>query len=102
MPINKVTDAEFKVIDAAVDELRSYFSNKADELGRPLTYLIKTYGCQLNESDSEKLSGYLEEMGLTESVDDKADVVFFNTCSIRENADDRLFGINPSSVRIKT
>lgn len=92
MPINKVTDAEFKVIDAAVDELRSYFSNKADELGHPLTYLIKTYGCQLNESDSEKLSGYLEEMGLAESNDDKADVVFFNTCSIRENADDRLFG----------
>ena len=54
---------------------------------------IVTFGCQQNENDSEKLSGILEQAGLTH-VDDyrKADLVILNTCSVRENADDRLFG----------
>ena len=92
MPITKVTEEDFKKVDLAVNKLTEYFNSRALELKRPLTYNIKTYGCQLNESDSEKIAGYLEEMGLVETDDDKADVVFFNTCSIRENADDRLFG----------
>lgn len=92
MAITKVTAQDFDKVNAAVTELRDYFTNRSCELGRPLTYNIRTYGCQLNESDSEKLSGYLEQMGLVPVEEGPADVNFFNTCSIRENADDRLYG----------
>ena len=61
--------------------------------GKNLKYLILTMGCQLNENDSEKLCGIMEEMGYskTENLQD-ADLVVFNTCCVRENAEDRLFG----------
>ena len=50
-------------------------------------------GCQLNENDSEKLCGMLEEMGYTKSENQsKANIVLFNTCCVRENAEERLFG----------
>ena len=56
-------------------------------------YHILTMGCQLNENDSEKLAGMLEEMGYTEVSDyNLADIVIFNTCCVRENAEERLFG----------
>ncbi len=56
-------------------------------------YLVRTYGCQMNEHDSERISGLLEADGYraTESVDD-ADVIVLNTCCIRENADNKLYG----------
>jgi len=56
-------------------------------------YLIRTYGCQMNEHDSERIAGLLEADGLTpaSSIDD-ADVVVLNTCCIRENADNKLYG----------
>lgn len=58
-----------------------------------LTYKIVTFGCQLNENDSEKIAGMLEEMGYQETEDEKqADIVVFNTCCVRENAEERLFG----------
>ena len=56
-------------------------------------YHITTFGCQMNEHDSEKLAGMLENMGYMESnTIDKADVIILNTCSVRENADLRFFG----------
>ena len=58
-----------------------------------LKYNILTMGCQLNENDSEKICGMLEEMGYTETDNLKnADIVVFNTCCVRENAEERLFG----------
>lgn len=92
MAIEKVSANDFNKINDAVATLKLYFSKKSSEKGRPLTYNIRTYGCQLNESDSEKLSGYLDQMGLVETDSQPADVNFFNTCSIRENANDRLYG----------
>lgn len=92
MAIEKVTATDFQKVSEAVSRLRLYFSQKASEKGRPITYNIRTYGCQLNESDSEKLAGYLEQMGLVETDNQPADVNIFNTCSIRENANDRLYG----------
>ncbi len=58
-----------------------------------LKYYILTMGCQLNENDSEKIAGMLKEMGYTktEKMDD-ADIVVINTCCVRENAEERLFG----------
>ena len=56
-------------------------------------YNILTMGCQLNENDSEKLCGMLEKMGYTKTEDVKeADIALFNTCCVRENAEDKLFG----------
>jgi tRNA-2-methylthio-N6-dimethylallyladenosine synthase len=59
----------------------------------PKRYLIRTFGCQMNEHDSERIAGLLEADGMTpaDSVDD-ADVVVLNTCCIRENADNKLYG----------
>ena len=57
------------------------------------TYKIMTFGCQMNENDSEKISGLLKNMGYTPEEDvNKAGVVILNTCSVRENADVRVFG----------
>ena len=61
--------------------------------GKNLKYCILTMGCQLNENDSEKLCGMVEEMGYKPTDDYKeADLVMFNTCCVRENAEDKLFG----------
>ena len=56
-------------------------------------YLVRTYGCQMNEHDSERIAGLLEADGLEQAADlDEADVVVLNTCCIRENADNKLYG----------
>lgn len=61
--------------------------------GKNLKYLIMTMGCQLNENDSEKLCGMIENMGYTKTEKlEESDLVVFNTCCVRENAEDRLFG----------
>jgi tRNA-2-methylthio-N6-dimethylallyladenosine synthase len=57
------------------------------------TYQVRTYGCQMNVHDSERLTGLLEESGLVPAAEgEQADVVVFNTCAVRENADNRLYG----------
>ncbi len=62
----------------------------------PRTYEVRTFGCQMNVHDSERLSGLLEDAGLErksdELHDEVADVVVFNTCAVRENADNKLYG----------
>ncbi len=56
-------------------------------------YYVKTFGCQMNEHDSEKIAGMFELDGMTRAhAEESADVMFINTCTIRENADDRLYG----------
>jgi tRNA-2-methylthio-N6-dimethylallyladenosine synthase len=56
------------------------------------TYEVRTYGCQMNVHDSERLSGALEAAGYARAVDGQADVVVINTCAVRENADNKLYG----------
>ena len=58
----------------------------------PRTYLVRTYGCQMNVHDSERLSGSLEAAGYVPAVGEEADVVVINTCAVRENADNKLYG----------
>ena len=59
----------------------------------PESYVVRTFGCQMNEHDSERIAGLLESDGLTRAEsDDEADVVVLNTCCIRENADNKLYG----------
>src|SRR5688500_4444281 len=56
-------------------------------------YVIRTFGCQMNEHDSERIAGLLEADGLEAAADvDDADVIVLNTCCIRENADNKLYG----------
>jgi tRNA-2-methylthio-N6-dimethylallyladenosine synthase len=57
------------------------------------TYVVRTYGCQMNEHDSERIAGLLDADGMTAvATEDEADVVVLNTCCIRENADNKLYG----------
>ncbi|MHB1485199.1 MAG: tRNA (N6-isopentenyl adenosine(37)-C2)-methylthiotransferase MiaB [Saccharofermentanales bacterium] len=56
-------------------------------------YFLRTFGCQLNENDSEKLAGMLDLLGFSETDDmEEANLIIFNTCTIRENANDKIFG----------
>jgi len=65
----------------------------SEPIGRPRTYQVRTYGCQMNVHDSERLSGLLERAGYTPTErGETADVVVFNTCAVRENADNKLYG----------
>ncbi len=58
-----------------------------------LKYHIMTFGCKLNENDSEKIAGMLEMLGYTKTeIFKEADILVFNTCCVRENAEERLFG----------
>ena len=56
------------------------------------TYYVKTFGCQMNARDSEKLSGILEQVGYTLSDSEEADFVIYNTCTVRDNANQRVYG----------
>ncbi|MEY4321197.1 MAG: hypothetical protein RLZZ471_1138, partial [Actinomycetota bacterium] len=56
------------------------------------TYEVRTFGCQMNVHDSERLTGMLEAAGYVPADGDDADVVVFNTCAVRENADNKLYG----------
>ena len=60
--------------------------------GRPLGCCITTFGCQMNAHDSEKLSGMLAQMGFQEVAEDQADLIIYNTCTVRDNADQRVYG----------
>jgi len=60
--------------------------------GAARTYEIRTYGCQMNRHDSERLAGLLEQAGYVPTAGGEPDVVVFNTCAVRENADNRLYG----------
>ncbi len=63
-----------------------------DAAGRPRTYEVRTYGCQMNVHDSERLSGSLEAAGYVPADGAEADIVVINTCAVRENADNKLYG----------
>ena len=76
-----------------IKKARLYVQEASKEAGRPLTFCVTTFGCQMNARDSEKLVGVLEQIGYQEETDeDKADFVIFNTCTVRENANMRVYG----------
>lgn len=76
-----------------IAKARKHVSEKAQEIGRDLTFCVTTFGCQMNARDSEKLVGVLELIGYKEEPDEeKADFVIYNTCTVRENANLRVYG----------
>lgn len=75
-----------------MEKAKGYVRAQSEELGRPLTYCVTTFGCQMNARDSEKLTGILEEIGYVEAPDEKADFVIYNTCTVRENANLKVYG----------
>ena len=75
-----------------IEKLRDVVKDRADRTGRPLTACICTFGCQMNARDSEKLMGILREAGFVETDQETADLVLYNTCTVRENANQRVYG----------
>ena len=83
------------MIRGNIVDINTNFIVKIQELNinKKLRYHIITMGCSLNENDSEKLCGMIEEMGYTYSENaNECDLVLFNTCCVRENAEEKLFG----------
>lgn len=73
-------------------QMRSLIAEKERELGRKLTMHVATFGCQMNAKDSEKLCGILQYIGYEETESEDADFVLYNTCTVRENANTRVYG----------
>ncbi len=71
---------------------REWVRVKTEAAGRNLTYNTQTFGCQMNAKDSEKLAGILEKIGFMETDTQEADFVVYNTCTVRENANTRVYG----------
>ncbi len=70
-----------------MEKARRLVKTQAETLGRPLTFHVTTFGCQMNARDSEKLTGILEQIGyVEEDEENQADFVIYNTCTVRENA----------------
>ena len=85
-----------------IKKCQQFVKQESEELGRPLYCKIVTFGCQMNARDSEKLTGILEEIGY-EMIDqeEKADFVIYNTCTVRENANQRVYGRLGQLNRVK-
>ena len=77
---------------AFMEKAGDYVEKLAKELGRRPTCCVTTFGCQMNARDSEKLSGILEKVGYELTDDENADFVIYNTCTVRDNANQRVYG----------
>jgi len=76
-----------------IEEVKFDLDETHKKIGLDKTYLIHTYGCQGNEADSETMGGILELMGFTPAdSEEESDVILINTCAIRENAENRIWG----------
>lgn len=75
-----------------INELKVNFDQEYEKTGKRKTYHINTFGCQMNSRDSEKISGILKQIGYEETESEHADFVLYNTCTVRENANNRVYG----------
>ncbi len=90
--ITQIPDKEPERQFYFIERLKDIIAAKAAKKGSSLTYHIQTFGCQMNARDSEKLAGILEQIGYVEEESENADFVIYNTCSVRENANTRVYG----------
>ena len=85
-----------------MEKARRLVKTQAETLGRPLTFHVTTFGCQMNARDSEKLTGILEQIGYVEEEEEnQADFVIYNTCTVRENANQKVYGHLGQLNRVK-
>ena len=84
-----------------IDLCKEYAGKLAKKKGRVLTCCVQTFGCQMNARDSEKLLGILKEIGYEPTESEDADIVIYNTCTVRENANLRVYGRLGQLSRIK-
>lgn len=75
-----------------MDIAKEYVRQLSEQKGSPLTFHVSTFGCQMNARDSEKLVGILEKIGYQEIETEDADFVIYNTCTVRENANNKVYG----------
>ena len=75
-----------------IAKCRQYIKVESGRLGRSLTANVTTFGCQMNARDSEKLTGVLECAGYSMTDSEEADLVIYNTCTVRDNANQRVYG----------
>ena len=75
-----------------IDKCREIILERKKENKRDLTFYVETFGCQMNARDSEKLRGILEDIGFIRTDSEEADIVLYNTCTVRENANIRVYG----------
>ena len=75
-----------------INELKAMYDIEYEKTKIIKTYHIETFGCQMNSRDSEKISGILRQIGYKETDTEDADFVLYNTCTVRENANNRVFG----------
>lgn len=75
-----------------IEILKKWCNQKTEELGRPLTACVQNFGCQMNARDAEKITGILENIGYQMVETEEADFVIYNTCTVRENANLKVYG----------
>ena len=95
MNFPNMKDAKKRTSNKTIIKYDDYFiDSELENLGKDKNYLILTYGCQMNEHDSENIAGIMEDMSYTRVDDmDNADVIIVNTCAIRENAHNKAEGM---------
>lgn len=89
---SKTDEQETLIQYEYIDKLKDIISDKSNRLGRKLTYNVTTFGCQMNARDSEKLRGILDRVGYVRTQSENADFVIYNTCTVRENANNKVYG----------
>ncbi len=90
-PDSNLTESERQYF--FMEQAKAKLKCMEEEVGHPLTFCVTTFGCQMNARDSEKLEGILENIGYTKiDQEEKADFVIYNTCTVRENANQRVYG----------
>ena len=75
-----------------IEEGKKIVAGYSEQVGHPLTASVVTFGCQMNARDSEKLTGILANMGFAITESEEADFVIYNTCSVRDNANQKVYG----------
>ena len=82
------TEKQLFIIEQLHEQMQADYART----GKKKTYHVVTFGCQMNARDSEKLAGILERIGYAETDTEDADFVIYNTCTVRENANLRVYG----------
>ena len=104
MLVPNLKEAKTRTSKESIVKANEYIvNNELKELGKNKLYFLKTYGCQMNEHDSENIKAMLEDMSFTETKDmEEADLILLNTCAIRENAHNKVFGYLGRAKNLKS